>query len=227
GATQLFAATCLTSSGGSVAVSVTWSATGGTISSSGKYTAGNKTGTFRVIAKQSGGSLADTAAVTITSSGGGGGTVVLVGAGDIADCSGTGDEATASLLDGISGTVFTAGDNAYPDGSAADFTCYDASWGRHKSRTFPSPGNHDYNTPGATGCFGYFGSAAGPWGLGYYSYDIGSWHIISLDSEIPMDASSAQEVWLRADLAASTRRCTLAYWHKPHFSSGTDHGSDP
>ena len=226
GATQQFGASGRTSAGDSVAMSVTWSATGGTISSSGKYTAGKTTGTFRVIAKQSGGSLADTAVVTITSSsGGGGGSVVLVGAGDIADCSGTGDEATASLLDNISGTVFTAGDNAYPDGSAADYTCYDASWGRHKSRTSPAPGNHDYNTPGAAGYFGYFGSAAGPSGRGYYSYDLGSWHIISLDSEIPMTAGSAQETWLRADLAASTKQCTLAYWHKPRFSSGTNHGS--
>jgi calcineurin-like phosphoesterase family protein len=224
GATQQFGAYGRTSAGDSVAMTVTWSATGGTISSSGKYTAGKTTGTFRVIAKQSGGSLADTSSVTITTSGGGG-SVVLVGAGDIASCSSTDDEATASLLDNISGTVFTAGDNAYPDGSAADYACYDASWGRHKSRTSPSPGNHEYNTPGAAGYFGYFGSAAGPSGRGYYSYDLGSWHIISLDSEIPMSAGSAQETWLRADLAASTKQCTLAYWHRPRFSSGTDHGS--
>jgi hypothetical protein len=225
GSTQQFGAYGLTSAGDSVATSVTWSATGGTISSSGKYTAGKTTGTFRVIAKQSSGSLADTAAVTITSSGGGGGTAVLVGAGDIVDCSSTDAEATASVLDNISGTVFTAGDNAYPDGSAADYTCYDASWGRHKSRTFPAPGNHEYNTAGAAGYFGYFGSAAGPSGRGYYSYNLGSWHIISLDSEIPMNAGSAQETWLRADLAANTQQCTLAYWHRPRFSSGTNHGS--
>lgn len=152
--------------------------------------------------------------------------VVLVGAGDIADCTDTGDEATAALLDNIAGTVFTAGDNVYPAGSATDFTqCYDPSWGRHKARTRPSPGNHDYDTPGATGYFGYYGALAGSSGTGYYSYDIGGWHIVSLNSNISMSAGSAQEQWLRADLAASPKQCTIAYWHHPRFSSGTHHGS--
>jgi len=152
--------------------------------------------------------------------------VVLVGAGDIADCSASGDEATATLLDNISGTVFTAGDNAYPDGSATNYTqCYDPSWGRHKARTRPAPGNHDYNTPGATGYFGYFGALAGASGTGYYSYDTGEWHVISLNSNISMAAGSTQEQWLRADLAASSKQCTIAYWHHPRFSSGTQHGS--
>ena len=152
--------------------------------------------------------------------------VVLVGAGDIADCSASGDEATAALLDNISGTVFTAGDNAYPDGSATNFSqCYDPSWGRHKARTRPSPGNHDYHISGAAGYFGYFGSLAGPSNTGYYSYDLGEWHIISLNSNISMSVGSAQEQWLRADLAASTKQCTIAYWHHPRFSSGLQHGS--
>ena len=151
---------------------------------------------------------------------------VLVGAGDISTCGNDNDEATAKLLDGISGTVFTVGDNAYSSGSPSDFgQCYAPTWGRHRSRTRPAPGNHDYNTSGASGYFGYFGDVAGPAGRGYYSYDIGDWHIISLDSEISMSAGSAQETWLRADLAASSKRCTLAYWHKPRFSSGTKHGS--
>ena len=151
---------------------------------------------------------------------------VLVGACDIAHCSSNGDEATASLLDGIEGTVFTTGDNVYRDGSAAEFAnCYDPTWGRHKARTFPSAGNHDYHTPDAAGYFDYFGSSAGEPGKGYYSYDLGEWHIIVLNSNIPVKAGSEQEQWLRADLAAHPAVCTLAYWHHPRFSSGTVHGS--
>lgn len=156
------------------------------------------------------------------------GSVVLVGAGDIASCSSTGDEATANLLDGISGTVFTLGDNVYDIGSTAEFTnCYNPSWGRHKARTKPVPGNHDFGTSGAAGYFGYFGSAAGDPAEGYYSYDLGDWHIIALNSSVGVGTGSVQERWLRADLAASGRSCTLAYWHHPRFSSGLEHGSDP
>lgn len=152
---------------------------------------------------------------------------VLVGAGDIAHCSRDGDEATASLLDGIDGTVFTTGDNTYPDGASEDYrNCYEPSWGRYKSRTYPSPGNHDYHTQDAAGYFEYFGSNAGEPGKGYYSYDLGEWHIIALNSNIPVKAGSEQEQWLRADLAAHPVACTLAYWHHPRFSSGTKHGSD-
>jgi len=152
--------------------------------------------------------------------------VVLVGAGDIADCGSGGDEATALLLDGISGTVFTAGDNAYDDGTAQEFAdCYAPSWGRHRARTRPSPGNHDYNTAGAAPYYAYFGANAGPAGVGYYSYDLGTWHIVSLNSNIAMSAGSAQEQWLRADLAAAAgASCVLAYWHHPRFSAGT-HGN--
>jgi Calcineurin-like phosphoesterase len=150
---------------------------------------------------------------------------VFVGAGDIGDCSVQTDEATANLLDAIPGTVYTLGDNAYGSGTAAQFAnCYGPSWGRHKSRTRPSPGNHDYGTAGAAGYFGYFGELAGPAGRGYYSYDLGEWHIVSLNSEIAHDAGSAQVAWLRSDLAATTKACTLAYWHRPRFSSGK-HGN--
>ena len=150
---------------------------------------------------------------------------VLVGAGDIASCSETGDEATANLLDGIAGTVFTTGDNAYKDGTLAEFMdCYDPTWGRHKARTRPSPGNHDYGTTNAAGYFSYFGPAAGDPAKGYYSYDLGAWHIIVLNSEISTDAGSPQEQWLRADLAAHPVACTAAYWHRPLFSSGARHG---
>ena len=153
---------------------------------------------------------------------------VLVGAGDIASCSSTGDEATADLLDSMPGTVFTAGDNVYDNGSAAEYAnCYDPTWGRFKTRTKPSPGNHEYNTPGASGYYGYFGAAAGDPAKGYYSYDLGTWHILVLNSEIDVRTGSAQEGWLRADLAEHPSACTLAIWHRPLFSSGIGHGSDP
>lgn len=108
---------------------------------------------------------------------------VLVGAGDVASCQSPGDGATAKLLDKIRGTVITLGDNAYDTGSRAQFTyCYGRTWGSHKTRTRPTPGNHDYETVRASGYFGYFGSRAGPAGKGYYSYDRGNWHIIALNS---------------------------------------------
>jgi len=161
--------------------------------------------------------------VSIVSSTGG---IVFVGAGDISDCGNDNDEATAKLLDVIPGTVFTLGDNVYSSGTDAQFAqCYDPTWGRHKARTKPAPGNHDYNTSGATGYYNYFGALAGPAGRGYYSFDLGDWHIISLNSEVSMSAGGAEETWLRADLAANSKQCILAYWHKPRFSSGTNHGS--
>ena len=153
---------------------------------------------------------------------------VLVGAGDIAHCSNDGDEVTANLLNSIPGTVFTTGDNAYPDGTIDQFmNCYEPTWGRHKVRTYPSVGNHDYHTEDAAGYFEYFGSEAGEPGKGYYSYDLGTWHIVVLNSNIPVDSGSPQEQWLRTDLATHPATCTLAYWHRPRFSSGTVHGSSP
>ena len=151
--------------------------------------------------------------------------VVLVGAGDIASCTSDGDEATATLLDAIDGVVFTLGDHAYETGTHIEFAaCYEASWGRHRPRTRPSPGNHDYLTPGGSGYFDYFGPAAGDPSRGYYSYDLGSWHIIVLNSNCSdvggCGPGSPQERWLRADLAAHPAACTLAYWHHPRFSSG-------
>ena len=113
---------------------------------------------------------------------------------------------------------FTTGDHAYLQGTEAQFReCYDPAWGRLRGRTRPSPGNHDYETPGALPYYSYFGANAGPAGLGYYSYDLGNWHIVSLNS---ITASGAQVRWLRQDLASVTARCTLAYWHDPVFSSG-------
>lgn len=148
---------------------------------------------------------------------------VLVGAGDIARCSSDRDEATAALIGSIRGTVFTTGDNAYPDGTARQFDrCYDPSWGALLRRTRPSPGNHDYHTPGASGYFGYFGDRAGPGTRGFYVFRRGSWRIYSLNSERITDR---QLDWLEADLAAHPSRCSLAYWHRPRFSSGY-HGND-
>ena len=146
---------------------------------------------------------------------------VLVGAGDIASCALDTDEKTAKLLDNIPGTVFTMGDNTYPGGSAADYqACYGPTWGRHAKRTRPSPGNHDYVARGAAPYFAYFGANAGPAGRGYYSYDLGAWHLISLDSDIAAYAGSPQESWLRDDLSKTTAQCILAYWHHPMYSSG-------
>jgi hypothetical protein len=156
-------------------------------------------------------------------------TPVLVGAGDIARCGDREAEATARLLDGIAGAVFTVGDNAYPKGRAVDFSkCYDPTWGRHRNRTWPAPGNHDYETPQAAPYYNYFGANAGLAGRGYYSYSLGDWHIISLNSNT--DAKSwgrAQEDWLRKDLTDNPATCTLAYWHHPSFSSGNEHGNSP
>jgi hypothetical protein len=150
---------------------------------------------------------------------------VLVGAGDISNCSRTQDEATAQLLDNISGTVFTLGDNVYPDGTASQFSdCYGPTWGRHKNRTKPVPGNHDYHVSGASAYYNYFGAAAGDPNKGYYSYNLGAWHIIALNSQVGYSAGSAQEQWLKSDLAANQSVCTLAYWHHPRFSSG-QHGN--
>ena len=158
---------------------------------------------------------------------------ILVGAGDIASCQDlSGAEATAKLLDSIPGVVFTAGDNAYERGTAEEFrNCYQPTWGRHKDRTRPAVGNHEFYSYIATPYFRYFGKNAGDPGQGYYSYELGTWHIIVLNSECLQvggcDAGSAQEKWLRADLAAHPVACTLAYFHKPLFSSGGAHGDDP
>lgn len=150
---------------------------------------------------------------------------VLVGAGDIAECDRQDDEATANLLDSIPGTVFTTGDNAYDYGTAEEFiNCYEPSWGRHKDRTRPAVGNHEYRTEGAVPYYAYFGAAAGDPDKGYYSYDLGDWHIIVLNSNCSevggCDVDSPQEQWLRQDLAANPAACTLAYMHHPLFSSG-------
>lgn len=149
------------------------------------------------------------------------GDVTFVGAGEISMCTNDNDELTAKLLDGIPGTVFTTGDNAYPDGKYDQFiNCYDPTWGRHKDRTFPVPGNHDYHTSNATAYYQYFNNIPS-----YYAYDLGSWRIYALNSEIGVAEGSKQVRWLQVDLAIHPSHCILAYWNQPRWSSGTTHGS--
>ena len=155
----------------------------------------------------------------------------LIAAGDIGDCRARGDSETAALIRQLPGTIATLGDHAYKNGSKQEFAdCYDPTWGAAQQRTRPAPGNHEYETRGADGYFSYFGSAAGERGKGYYSYDLGTWHIIVLNSNCEAvggcNAGDRQIRWLRKDLAANPAKCTLAYWHHARFSSGKHHGSD-
>jgi adhesin/invasin len=160
---------------------------------------------------------------------------VLVGAGDIASCVNDNDAATATLIDGIAGTVFAAGDDAYPNGRAIDYqNCYDPTWGRFKARTWAVLGNHEYDSSAtAQPSFDYFGDRAGPAGLGYHSIDLGAWHVIFLNDNgqfVPFKAGSVQDQWLVADLAAHPNLCTLVIWHQPYlFSNKNPSGatSDP
>jgi hypothetical protein len=155
----------------------------------------------------------------------------LLAAGDIADCNLPGDYQTAGIVAGIpQATVLTLGDNAYQDGTPLEFSqCYGLSWGGFLPRTHPGIGNHEYQTTAAAGYFGYFGAAAGDPTQGYYSFDLGSWHVIALNSECDhiggCTPGSPEELWLQADLAAHPATCTLAYWHRPLFGSGEE-GSD-
>ena len=158
-------------------------------------------------------------------------------AGDIARCahpdprwSGAADTAavvSAGLAADPRAVVLTLGDHTYPRGTAKEFAeCYDPTWGRFKDRTWPSPGNHEYYTKGALPYFAYFGERAGRPGRSWYSLDLGSWRVISLDSNLAADAHAVQLDWLREELANHPRRCTLAFWHHPLYSSG-GHGSMP
>ena len=138
---------------------------------------------------------------------------------------------TAALLKSASpDAVLPLGDNQYPAGTLKDFLAsYDKTWGAFRKITYPVPGNHEYGTPGAAGYFSYFGARAGEPGKGYYSYDLGAWHVVALNSECQhvggCGADSPQATWLKQDLAAHPRACTMAYWHRPRFSSGT-HGNN-
>lgn len=153
----------------------------------------------------------------------------LLAAGDVADCGG-GARRTGRLLARLPGVVAALGDLAYPDGSVDAFrSCYGPTWGGLRGRTRPAQGNHDVRTGGAAGYFTYLGNVAGPRPQGYYSYDLGAWHIIVLNSNCDQvggcDAHSPQGRWLRDDLAATRTDNILAYWHHPRFSTGV-HGDD-
>ena len=173
------------------------------------------------------------------------GAKVLIGTGDIASCTSTGDEQSAALVDsmlkadsaaGVEDVVIALGDNAYPGGTARDYErCFTPSWGDSTKsimkRIRPTPGNHEHLTDMAAPYYAYFGDKAGSPKKGYYSYDLGDWHIVVLNSEIVVNTSflsaeqDAQRDWLKDDLAKSQANCTLAYMHHPRFSSGW-HGSD-
>lgn len=169
------------------------------------------------------------------------GGVVVAAAGDIAcDPAGSATDgskpdvcqhrATADLLAGAD-AVLPLGDLQYPDGTLEQFMgAYDPSWGVHAPSTYPSVGNHEYHVPGARGYFDYWSSKGRPTGdpnAGYHSFELGSWHVIALNSncsEVDCAEGSAQNDWLERDLAATTRSCVLAYWHHPLFNSGLVHG---
>lgn len=150
--------------------------------------------------------------------------VTVAAAGDIAT-SGSGDTATSNLIISLApDAVLTLGDNAYDDGSTTQFnTYYDPTWGRFLGITHPSLGNHDWHTSGAAGYFGYFGAQAP---AAWYSYDLGRWHFVALDSHDGGVPTVEQVNFLRADLAASTLPCTIIYFHHPRYSSGSTHGSN-
>ncbi len=154
---------------------------------------------------------------------------VLLAAGDIARCGNElrGAMATGRLLDRLQGTILSLGDHAYTTGSAKEFQeCYEPTWGRHKGRTRPTPGNHDYFAENGRHYFDYFGENAGPDRRGYYSFEVGGWHIVSLNSNVDAGPASPQLQWLRSDLKSHPSVCSLAFWHIPLYSSG-DHGSNP
>ena len=155
-------------------------------------------------------------------------TARLVGAGDIATF-GSADSATRKLIDARpDARVFSAGDNAYPDGTASDYTTkYEPAWGPFKNRTSPSPGNHEYNTSGASAYKNYFGSVAGLRSVNptYYAYTLGAWRVYALDSNISMAIGSPQYNFVQNDLDTNGALCELAYWHHPIASSG-QHGNN-
>ena len=165
---------------------------------------------------------------------------VLIGAGDIASCEANdGDAATAAVINqNPNATVVTLGDHAYSSGTTTEFNnCYDPTWGQFKSRTRPAVGDHEYETPNAAGYYSYFANQLAPYGpaatdptRGYYSYDIGAWHVSVLNttcytSSIGCDRN-LMEQWFVDDLNAHPTSCTLAIWHQPRYSSGNVHGNN-
>jgi len=141
------------------------------------------------------------------------------------------DRSTADLLVDAD-AVIPLGDLQYPDGALASFEeGYDPTWGKFADQSFPAAGNHDYHVPGAEGYYRYWTSKDRPTGSGrsgYYSWDLGAWHLIALNSNcdfVPCDEGSPQNDFLEQDLADTSQPCILAYWHHPLFNSGEDHGN--
>ncbi|WP_410579796.1 metallophosphoesterase [Amycolatopsis sp. lyj-108] len=145
----------------------------------------------------------------------------------VGDVCGSSCNQTAPLIKNMNPqALILAGDNAYSSGTLSEYkNNYDPYYGQFKSITYPTPGNHEYNTSGASGYFDYFGTRAGERGKGYYSFDVGDWHFVALNSNITRGTGSTQETWLKNDLAASTKPCTAAFFHHPRFSRGS-HGDD-
>ncbi|PZR10427.1 MAG: alkaline phosphatase [Archangium gephyra] len=158
--------------------------------------------------------------------------VVVVAAGDISAPELDGrQELTAKLVEAQKpDAVLVLGDAQYHDGTLELFqTVYGPTWGRFKDLTYPAPGNHEYRTPDAAGYFAYFGARAGDPSRGYYSFELGAWHVVALNTSdlcqnVSCEAEGEQVKWLEADLAANQKKCVLAYWHYPRFSSGK-HGN--
>jgi len=151
-------------------------------------------------------------------------TETVIAVGDIATCNAEGDSATAALIEDLDGTLVILGDNVYESGSDQTYAdCYDPVYGQFKDRTRPVPGNHDVQGDRGDAYYRYFGDAAGTPGEGWYSYDLGAWHVIALNSncdQVECGENSPQWEWLVDDLAAHGNRCTMAYWHHARFSSG-------
>lgn len=154
----------------------------------------------------------------------------LISAGDIAQCDiaapkDTNAFKTASLVErllaqaGDKAAVLTLGDNVYYTGLLQEYQgCYEATWGKFKSRTWATPGNHDYGVANAVGYFDYFGARAGSNRTGIYKQELGKWSLLALNSNMAADPASGQMAWLKAEVAASSG-CKLAAWHFPVVSS--------
>jgi len=152
---------------------------------------------------------------------GAGQTVTVIAAGDIGMCGRPAVAQVADLVATLPGELLLLGDIAYFQGTAEQFRdCFDPSWGRFRARWHPVPGNHEYESPNAAPYFSYFGSAAGPSGLGYYALTAGDWLILMLNSNVPATVGSPQYEFARAQLTAQRTPCTMAVWHHPRFSSG-------
>ncbi len=150
---------------------------------------------------------------------------IVLATGDSRTGCNSGAAATANLLSRYpSSTLLLFNGDATDTGASSEFTtCFDTTFGKYKAQLRPVPGNHEYGTSGASGYFGYYGAQAHS--PGYYSFNVGTWHVVALNSEIDISGTSSQMTWLKNDLAANRTQCTIAYWHEPRWSSG-NHGNN-